>query len=136
MKWNISKISVLFCHFFIFCLIILIWTLATLKAYTTFRPLAPHRSKSFCYWYYRERLKNSIFYYFRFNFFFFQNNESALQNEDLLTRTVKVLLKYGRMKEIEPLYIVNSLTVTKNSRDLSWVCDTLIIFLLLFIRIE
>ena len=42
----------------------------------------------FCYWYYRERLKNPIFCYFRF-ICFFQNKQSALQNEDFLTRIMK-----------------------------------------------
>ena len=63
-----------------------------------FGALALYRSKSFYYWYYRERLKNSIFYYFHFNFFF-QTNESVLQNKDFVTRTVKELLKFGRIKD-------------------------------------
>ena len=49
---------------------------------------------------------------------FFQNNQSALQNANFLTCTVKELLKCGRIKETKaPPYIVSLLTVAKNSHN-------------------
>ena len=73
-----------------------------------FGALAPYERKSFCYWHYRERLKNFIFYLLlRFQEFVLWNNQSALQNEDVVTHTVKKLLKSGRIKEIRtPFYLV------------------------------
>ena len=66
--------------------------------------------------------------YSRFNNFVLWNNQSALQNEYFVTYTVKKLLKSGRIKESRtPFYIVNPLTVVKNShkkQDLSWICKT------------
>ena len=66
--------------------------------------------------------------YSRFNNFVLWNNQSALQNEYFETHTVKKLLKSGRIKETKtPFYIVNPLTVAKNShknQDLSWICET------------
>ena len=54
--------------------------------------------------------------YSRFNNFVLWNNQSALQNEYFVTYTVKKLLKSGRIKESRtPFYIVNPLTVAKNS---------------------
>ena len=77
-----------------------------------FKVLASYRRKSFCYWYYRERLRNSIFHYSRFNFF--QNNQSALQNANYITCTVKELSKSGRIKETRaPPYIVSPLSSIK-----------------------
>ena len=74
MKHNFSKISELFCHLFI-----LVWwfwhgfsqfwlrhlkeqSKRKRKVTRKFGALAPYRHKSFCYWYYRERLKNFIFH--------------------------------------------------------------------------
>ena len=49
---------------------------------------------------------------------FFQNNQSALQNANFVTCTVKELLKSGRIKETRaPSYIVSPLTVAKNSHN-------------------
>ena len=51
-----------------------------------------------------------------FNNFVLWNNQSPLQNEYFVTYTVKKLLKSGRIKESRtPFYIVNPLTVAKNS---------------------
>ena len=75
------------------------------------RTLASYRSKSLCYWYHRERLQNSIFHYSHFN-------QSAIQNANFVTCTVKELLKSGRIKETRaPPYIVSPLTVAKNSHN-------------------
>ena len=58
--------------------------------------------------------------YSRFNNFVLWNNQSALQNEYLVTHTVKKLLKSGRINETRiPFYIVNPLTVAKNSHKKS-----------------
>ena len=46
-KQNLSKISVLFCHFFIFCLIILIWILATLTIFW-------RRERTICFKFFSE----------------------------------------------------------------------------------
>ena len=49
---------------------------------------------------------------------FFQNNQSALQNANFVTCTVKELLKSGRIKETRaPPYIVSPLTVAKNNHN-------------------
>ena len=51
---------------------------------------------------------------------FFQNNQSALQNANFLTCTVKELLKSGRIKETRaPPYIVSPLTVAKKNHNKS-----------------
>ena len=51
---------------------------------------------------------------------FFQNNQSALQDANFVTCTVKELLKSGRIKETRaPPYIVSPLTVAKNSHNKS-----------------
>ena len=72
-KHNLLKISALFCHLFILCLMILLWIVTTLPSHfkekrkrkrklaPKFGVLTPYRRQSFCYWYYRERLKNFIF---------------------------------------------------------------------------
>ena len=59
------------------------------------------------------------FHFSRLSFqFFFQNNQSALQNANFVTCTVKELLKRGRIKETKaPPYIVSLLTVAKNSHN-------------------
>ena len=66
---------------------------------------------------------------------FFQNNQSAIQNANFVTCTVKELLKSGRMKETRaPPSTASPLTAAKRvttNRDLFWICDTLI---QLFIR--
>ena len=50
----------------------------------------------------------------------FQNNQSALQNANFATCTVKELLKSGGIKETRaPPYIVNLLTVARNSHNKS-----------------
>ena len=49
---------------------------------------------------------------------FFQNNQSAIQNANFVTCTVKELLKSGRIKETRaPPCIVSRLTVAKNSHN-------------------
>ena len=49
---------------------------------------------------------------------FFQNNQSALQNANFVTCTVKELSKSGRIKETRsPSYILSPLTVAKNSHN-------------------
>ena len=49
---------------------------------------------------------------------FFQNNQSALQNANFVTCTVKELLKSDRIKETRaPPYIVSPLTVAKNNHN-------------------
>ena len=54
--------------------------------------------------------------YSRFNNFVLWNNQSILQNEYFVTHTVKKLFQSGRIKETRiPFYIVNLLTVAKNS---------------------
>ena len=54
--------------------------------------------------------------YSRFNNFALWNNQCALQNEYFATHMMKKLLKSGRIKETRvPFYIVNPLTVAKNS---------------------
>ena len=51
---------------------------------------------------------------------FFQNNQSALQNANFVTCTVKELLKSGRIKETRaPPYIVSPLTVAKKNHNKS-----------------
>ena len=48
----------------------------------------------------------------------FQNNQSAFQDANFVTCTVKELLKSGRIKETRaPPYIVSPLTVAKNSHN-------------------
>ena len=80
-----------------------------------------NRRKSFCYLYYRERFLQFPFLTNPVSKFFqnFQNNQSALQNAHFRTCTVKKLLKSsGRIKETRaPSYIVNLLTVVKNSHN-------------------
>ena len=58
--------------------------------------------------------------YSRFNNFVLWNNQSALQNEYLVTHTVIKHLKSGRINETRiPFYIVNPLTAAKNSHKKS-----------------
>ena len=60
-----------------------------------------------------DTIENS---YSCFNNFVLWNSQSALQNEYLVTYMVKRLLKSGRIKESRtPFYMVNPLTVAKNS---------------------
>ena len=49
---------------------------------------------------------------------FLQNNQSAIQNANFVTCTMKELLKSGRIKETRaPTYIVSPFTVTKSSHN-------------------
>ena len=58
--------------------------------------------------------------YSRFNNFVLWNNQSVLQNEYFVTHTVKKLFQSARIKETRiPFYIVNPLTVAKNSHKKS-----------------
>ena len=84
-----------------------------------FGSLEPYRRKSFCYWYYRERLKNPIFYYFpSASIFFPKIIIQPFRTKTLLTCTVKELLKSGRIKEIRaPSCIVYPLIITQNSHN-------------------
>ena len=76
--------------------------------------------------------------YSRFNNFVLWNNQSALQNEYFVTYTVKKLLKSGRIKESRtPFYIVNPLTVAKNShKKTRFILDLWDTQFFLFIRSE
>ena len=76
--------------------------------------------------------------YSRFNNFVLWNNQSALQNEYFETHTVKKLLKSGRIKETgTPFYIVNPLTVAKNShKKTRFILDLWDTQFFLFIRSE
>ena len=76
--------------------------------------------------------------YSRFNNFVLSNNQSALQNEYFVTHTVKKLLKSGRIKETRtPFYIVNPLTVAKNShKKTRFILDLWDTQFFLFIRSE
>ena len=76
--------------------------------------------------------------YSRFNNFVLWNNQSALQNEYFETHTMKKLLKSGRSKETgTPFYIVNSLSVAKNShKKTRFILDLWDTQFFLFIRSE
>ena len=73
-----------------------------------------------------------------FNNFVLWNNQSAFQNEYFVTHMVKKLLKSGRIKETRtPFYIVNPLTVAKNShKKTRFILDLWDTQFFLFIRSE
>ena len=76
--------------------------------------------------------------YARFNNSVLWNNQSTLQNEYFVTHTAKKLLTSGRIKETgTPFYIVNPLTVAKNShKKTRFILDLWDTQFFLFIRSE
>ena len=134
MKQNLSKVSLLFVTFSFFVWLFWYGFLLTQK----FGTLAPYRSKSLLLILQRTTKK---FYFLLFPFqFFFQNNESSLQNKDFVTRTVKELSKPGRIKETRaPLHHKLSYCHQKQSQQtdtyLGFATRYFFIFFL-FIRIE
>ena len=134
MKQNLSKFSVLFVTFSSFVWLFWYGFLLTQK----FGALAPYKSKSLLSILQRTT-KKFHFLLFPFQFFF-----SKIMNPPFRTKTLSLALwknfqNLAEPRKLEPLYIVNYLTVTKNSHNkLRLIFDLQHVNFLffLFIRIE